>query len=467
MKAYPSYKDSGVPWLELVPEHWEIRRTKYILKETDRRSNDGAEQLLSVSQYTGVTPRKTKDDSDIVDSRARTLVGYKIVQGDDLVVNIMLAWNGSLGVSPYSGIVSPAYCIYRFSPEVLPKYYHYLYKTDLYKTTFKAYSTGIIESRLRLYSDKLGRIESLLPSFPEQQQIARYLDWQTAKINQFTQAKMKLIALLKEQKQNIINEAVTKGINPDVEMKDSGAEWLGKIPTHWEVRKLKTITKILRGKFSFRPRNDPSLYDGDYPFIQTGDVARAGKYITTYKQTLNEKGYLISKEFPKGTLTMTIAANIGEVAILDYVACFPDSIVGFVPKETAVDFLYYLFLAMKLELISNAPVNTQGNLNIERVGKISCSLPPIEEQQAIVVHIEKETTLIDKTIARTEREIELIQEYRIRLVSDVVTGKMDVRSIEIPDFEPASADLEVPDDEDSDLSAEQAGDELITEGITA
>lgn len=263
---------------------------------------------------------------------------------------------------------------------------------------------------------------------------------------------------MKEQKQNIINVAVTKGINPDVRMKDSGIEWIGMIPEHWEVRRIKTIAKILRGKFSFRPRNDPSLYDGDYPFIQTGDIARADKYITSYKQTLNEKGYQISKEFPKGTLTMTIAANIGDVAILDYKACFPDSIVGFVPKETTVDFLYYLFLTMKKELLRAAPVNTQGNLNIERVGNMWGTLPPCNEQKDIVILVEKETALIDKTISRAGKEIELIQEYRTRLVSDVVTGKVDVRAIKIPDFERVDANLEVLDDEEPE-------EDLISEAI--
>lgn len=450
MQPYPAYKNSGVTWLGEVPAHWMVRRTKYLLKEIDQRSLSGIEPLLSVSQYTGVTPRKKKDNSDIVDSRSDSLIGYKLVQANDLVINIMLSWNGSLGVSNFDGIVSPAYCIYRFGQETFPKFYHYLYKTNQYKATFKAYSTGVVDSRLRLYSDKLGRIESILPSLLEQQQIARYLDWQTAKINKFIKAKKKLIALLKEQKQNIINEAVTKGINPNVKMKDSGVEWLGEIPEHWEVRKIKSISKILRGKFSFRPRNDPSLYEGKFPFLQTGDVARAGKYITSYKQTLNEKGFQISKEFPKGTLTMTIAANIGDVAILNFDACFPDSIIGFVPQEISVDFLYYLFLAMKKELLKEAPVNTQGNLNIDRVGNMKGTLPSIDEQEAIVGFIEKETALIERTIARTEREIELIQEYRTRLVSDVVTGKVDVRNVVIPDFEPVEADADTTDEDETE-----------------
>lgn len=337
-----------------------------------------------------------------------------------------------------------------------PKFYAYLFQSMNWKLQVQTVVNGV-----KVYSINRGILRGtsiLIPPLLDQQSIVNFLDWQTSKINKFIKAKRKLIALLKEQKQNIINEAVTKGINPDAKMKDSGVAWLGEIPAHWETRRIKTITKILRGKFSFRPRNDPSLYDGIHPFIQTGDIARTGKYVTAYKQTLNEKGFLVSKEFPKGTLTMTIAANIGEVAILNYKACFPDSVIGFVPKSTIVDFLYYLFLAMKSELINAAPINTQGNLNVERVGNMMGILPPIEEQKSIVEYIEKETALIDKTIDRTEREIELIQEYRTRLVSDVVTGQIDVRSVEIPDFDSVEMEQDVEGDEGTE-------DELITESI--
>ncbi|MEA5612932.1 type I restriction-modification system subunit M N-terminal domain-containing protein [Nodularia spumigena] len=156
------------------------------------------------------------------------------------------------------------------------------------------------------------------------------------------------IEKLDEKRTALISHAVTKGLDPRVPMKDSGIEWLGKIPNHWEVIKVKHLTKILRGKFTHRPRNDPRFYDGQYPFIQTGDVANANKFIMEYTQTLNENGYAVSKEFPSGTLVMTIAANIGDMAILNFNACFPDSIVGFLPsKMTDIFFLYHLFSSMK------------------------------------------------------------------------------------------------------------------------
>lgn len=155
LKPYPAYKESGVPWLEEVPKHWEVRRLKYILREQDVRSASGTEQLLRVSQYTGVTERKRTDGVDEPDTRAESLVGYKCVRPQELVINIMLAWNGSMGVSGYSGIVSPAYCVYRFNAFAHPRYFHYLLRSPTYKARIKAVSTGVVESRLRFKRESL------------------------------------------------------------------------------------------------------------------------------------------------------------------------------------------------------------------------------------------------------------------------------------------------------------------------
>lgn len=449
LKPYAEYRESGQEWLGNVPAHWDIRRTKLLLREVDSRSTTGKEQLLRVSQYTGVTHRKSADGSDAPDTRAASLVGYKRVAKNDLVINIMLAWNGSLGASRYDGIASPAYCVYRFRKDALPWYYHEMFRLPLYKGRIKTASTGVVESRLRLYSDDLGRIEALLPPPDEQAAIVRFLDHANRKIDGFIRAKRKLIGLLNEQKQAIIHRAVTRGLDPDAPLKPSGVSWLGDIPAHWDARRVKQTTRILRGKFSHRPRNDPSFYDGRYPFIQTGAVAKADKFITSYKQTLNEKGLSVSKLFPSGTLVMTIAANIGDVAILTFEACFPDSIVGFVPAgKLDRDYLYYVFLCMKDELLREAPVNTQGNLNIERIGTMWIPLPPLLEQEQITKHVETETIPFDTAISRTEREITLMQEYRTRLTADIVTGKLDVReaAAKLPDLstepaEPLSDDV--------------------------
>jgi type I restriction enzyme S subunit len=267
----------------------------------------------------------------------------------------------------------------------------------------------------------------------------RFLDWANGRLERAIRVKQKVIALLGEQKQAIIHRAVTCGLDPNARLKPSGVEWLGDVPERWEVRRVKQVSRILRGKFTHRPRNDPSLYDGPYPFIQTGDVARAEKSIREYTQTLNERGFAVSKMFPAGTLVMTIAANIGDVAVLDFEACFPDSVVGFVPRPGVErDYLYYVFRAMKPELLREAPVNTQGNLNIDRIGSRTIVLPHVSEQKAIVEQIEETTLELNTTINRARREISLLREYQTRLVADVVTGKLDVReaAAHLPDEMP-------------------------------
>ena len=269
-----------------------------------------------------------------------------------------------------------------------------------------------------------------LPPLSEQRAIAAFLDRETAQIDALVAKKERLIELLQEKRTALISRAVTKGLDPDVPLKDSGVEWLGEIPTHWEVKRVSQISEILRGKFTHRPRNDPALYDGPYPFVQTGDVTRARKEITSYRQTLNERGLGVSKMFPSGTLVMTIAANIGDVAVLDFAACFPDSVVGFVPRSGIErDFLFYVFLAMKPELLREAPVNTQGNLNIERIGSIGSPIPvPSEsEQRAIAAFLDRETAQIDSLIAKVQEAIDRLKELRTALISAAVTGKIDVR----------------------------------------
>lgn len=460
LKPYAEYRLAEGGWLGEIPSHWMVRRMKYVVREIDARSTSGKEQLLRVSQYTGVTQRRRVEGLDGADTRAESLVGYKRVEANDLVINIMLAWNGSMGISKHSGLASPAYCVYRFEQGLHPWYFHNLLRSPVYKARIKAASTGVVESRLRLYSDDLNRIKAMIPPLVEQMAIVRFLDWANGRLERTVRAKRKVIALLTEQKQAIIHRAVTRGLDTSVPLKHSGIPWLGDIPQRWEVRRVKQATRILRGKFTHRPRNDQSLYDGRYPFIQTGVVARASKFITTYSQTLNEKGLAVSKQFPSGTLVMTIAANIGEVAVLTFAACFPDSVVGFIPSRYLDrDYLYLIFQCMKPELLREAPVNTQGNLNVERIGAMGIPLPPLVEQMQIAKCVEAETTLLDSGIGRLQGEIGLLREYRTRLVADVVTGKLDVREAASRLTDEVAPDIaEDPADEpdDPELADEEA-----------
>ena len=210
--------------------------------------------------------------------------------------------------------------------------------------------------------------------------------------------------------------------------KDSGVEWLGEVPEHWVVKSYRYACLIYRGKFGHRPRNDPAFYDGKYPFIQTGDVARANKFVTTYKQTLNEKGKTVSQLFPAGTLVMAIAANIGDTAILGFEAYAPDSVVGFKPKsDIDLEFLRYSFMAALPALEQTSTQSTQANLNVDRIGAVRASFPPIKEQEEIVKYLDNLLQTYSQLEEKSLNTIRLLEERKAALISAAVTGKIDVR----------------------------------------
>ncbi|MCP4117000.1 MAG: hypothetical protein GY737_16670 [Desulfobacteraceae bacterium] len=206
------------------------------------------------------------------------------------------------------------------------------------------------------------------------------------------------------------------------EYKDSGVEWLGKIPAQWEVKRLKFVTSIFRGKFTHRPRNDDRLYGGEYPFFQTGDVAKAGKYLSKYKQTLNDKGLRVSTLIPKGTVVITIAANIGDVSILETNACFPDSVVGFKPKDNIYrDYLFYGLGSMKEQFVGSTIKNTQMNLNVDRIGSNFITCPSIKKQTAIAAFLDHKTAQIDQAVEIKKQKVAQLKEHKQILIQNAVT----------------------------------------------
>lgn len=202
-------KDSGIEWIRNIPEHWELKRMKDIYTERKEVSVTGKEDLLSVSEYYGVARRKDKISSDDeFESRADSLVGYKICKTNDLVMNIMLAWKTGLGVSDYDGIVSPAYAVYKGN-KIVSHYYHYLLRSRMYVTEFKRHSKGIIDSRLRLYNDRFNNITAIYPPLSEQHAIATYLDEKCLKIDTIVANLEKQISKYADLKRSLIDEVIT------------------------------------------------------------------------------------------------------------------------------------------------------------------------------------------------------------------------------------------------------------------
>jgi type I restriction enzyme S subunit len=435
-QKYPAYKDSGVEWLGEIPEHWDTIRIKHLFKEINERSFDGSEDLLSVSQYTGVTNKTERLEEGGMLTTASTLEGYKKVRKNDLVSNIMLAWNGSLGFSPFDGITSPAYSIYRLKSNDIYRYFHYLFRTELYKSEFKRNSSGVIESRLRLYTDDFFRIESILPPLEEQSAIAAFLDEKTAKIELAIAQKEKMIALLKERKQIIIQNAVTKGLDPNVKMKDSGVEWIGEVPEGWEVESLKNIL-IERNK-----KNSPiqsierlslSIDKGVTLYSEkTTNLDRFKDDFTQYK--LAYKNDLVFN---------SMNMIVGAVGISNYFGCVSPVYYTFYSLLDNPKITKYYEHFFKIRIVQSqlfclgkgimAIDRGDGKFNTVRL-KVSrndlhnmkVTFPSIFEIEKIVDYIELVNSKTDKTIKLQEQQIEKLKEYKSILIDSAVTGKIRV-----------------------------------------
>ena len=421
MQKYSSYKDSGVKWLGQIPEHWEVRKAKYIWQETDAVSDTGNEELLSVSQYDGVNPAKG-------DSRSESLKGYKMVSENNLVINIMLAWLGGLGVSKYNGIVSPAYCIYKNITDNNPKYLHYLYKTPLYLAEFARRSSGIVPSRWRMYTDDFGQVLTLLPPIAEQDAIVTYLDTATAKIDAAILQQQKMIDLLKERKQIIINSAVTRGLDKNVKMKDSGVEWIGKIPEHWEVVPMKRYVTIYTGK---TPSTTKEYYfeNGNINWYTPGDFTQLNLENSVRKVTKRAKDDDACLIFPPYSVYLIgIGGTIGKTSYSEQEASCNQQINALVPKKEFVHYKYltYFLGAFKVQIYQNANLSTLPIINQERTGALLILVPSLFEQEQIVAYIETQSKPIDSAIENCDRQIALLQERKQIIINDVVTGKVKV-----------------------------------------
>ena len=411
---YPAYKDSGVEWLGEIPEGWELRRFKYLFKEINERSTDGSETLLSVSQYTGVTKKSDKvEDGDLL-TTASTLEGYKKVYQNDLVSNIMLAWNGSLGFSPFDGITSPAYSIYRLNKGNSERFFHYLVRSQIYKSEFKRNSSGVIESRLRLYTDDFFAIWSILPSPSEQTAIANFLDDKTAKIDRAIAQKEQHIALLKERKQIIIQNAVTKGLDPKVNMKDSGVEWIGEIPEHWEVKNLRYAFKFLNHRRIPLSAVERESKQGDYPYYGASGII---DYVDDF--IFNEKTILIAED---GANLLSKSTPLAFVAEGKYWVNNHAHILQ--PKFEG--FLYWAELLSLIDYTIYISGAAQPKLSRENLGAVKVIVPPRDEIIQIVSLIKTLTHKFSEAISLQQTQIEKLKEYKATLIDSAVTGKIKV-----------------------------------------
>lgn len=434
-------KDSGIEWIGEIPEGWEVHRMKSCISQRDggawgdeATGETGDCICLRIADFDFEHFRFTDSNNLTIRHYASPIIKKLLLQKND----ILIEKSGGGEKTPvgrtvlfdkeYPALFANFMDRLRCSDFILPQYLQYVFVTfykNRYTQNYIKQTTGIQNLDL---SSMLADEFVPVPNLNEQKLIVCYLESKCSKIDNLLSKTRSSIEEYKKLKQAVITQTVTKGVRGEREMKDSGVEWIGEIPKEWVCEKIKYATSISRGLFNHRPRNDERYYNGKYPFIQTGDVANATKYIVSYSQTLNELGKSVSKEFPKGTLTMTIAANVGDVAILNFDAYFPDSVVGFVPnKNIRTLYLFYVFSAMKDEFIRTAIKSTQLNLNIDRVKETFIPVTlNVNEQCEIENYLESKCAEIDGLIAKKEQLVKELERYKKSLIYEVVTGKREV-----------------------------------------
>lgn len=434
-------KNSGVEWIGEIPDEWELKRGKELFFEiNDRCKNPENYPLLSVSEYYGVAPKSEKIDEGDFITHAETLDGYKICQKGDIVQNIMLAWKRATGMSNYEGLISPAYCIYRPYKGIDSKYYHYLFRTDVYADLFKQYSTGIIDSRLRLYPAKFLSLKYAYPPKETQQRIATYLDKKCSKIEETIQKQQQVIEKLKAYKQSLITEAVTgkvkivngKACGEYESYKDSGVEWIGRIPSGWEIKKLKYIADSFSKGSGIT--KEEIVINGDTPCVRYGELYTKYDYHFTECQTRTNLGIIETpKYFSHGDVLFTCTGELVEeigksIAYLGNEKCLAGG--DIIVLKHSQDPMFMGF-ALDSKYVQGQKSFGKTKLKVvhissEEIARLLIVLPSKEEQKEIADYLDKKYNAIDTAIEQKQNLIEKLTEYKKSLIYECVTGKKEV-----------------------------------------
>lgn len=423
-QKYAEYQDSGIEWLGEIPSHWDVKRLGSFFEERREKVSDVDYPALSVTKN-GIVPQ--------LDTAAKTDAGdnRKLVKVNDFVINSRSDRKGSSGISPYTGSVS-LISIVMEPHRIYPAYAHHLLRSYPFQEEFYRYGKGIVADLWSTNSSEMKNI--LLPDIPiiEQQKIASFLDHETSKIDSLIAKQEKLIELLKEKRQAVISHAVTKGLNPDVAMKDSGVEWLGQVPEHWQKKILKYIVSQQGG--GTPDKSNLSFWDGDIPWVSPKDMKV--DYISTSQDKITVKAIEQSstKLVPIGSVLMVVRGMIlihsVPVALTQEAVTINQDMKALIPNND-LDSEYFLYLLKGLKDYLLDYVETSGHgtkcLRSDDFMNMPLFLPNVEEQKNIVQYIKNKSEVFDSLINKAESAIQLMQERRTALISSAVTGKIDVR----------------------------------------
>jgi len=411
---YKLYKESGVDWLREVPSGWNIKRVKHLFAIKKRISGDEGYEVLSITQQ-GI---KVKDIESGDGQLSMDYSKYQFVEIGDFAMNHMDLLTGYVDISSIFGVTSPDYRVFcvRDKEVCFDRYYLYLFQMGYRNKIFYAFGQGSSQlGRWRFPTEQFNSFEFPNPSIQEQKKIAAFLDRETAKIDALIAEQQRLIALLKEKRQTIISQAVTKGLHPNAPRKDSGIEWLGEVPEHWDIRAVWLLFELGRGRV-----------------ISHGEIMdNAGEYPVYSSQTENDgiMGRLDTYDFEGDYLTWTTdGAKAGTVfRRRGKFSC--TNVCGTLKAKNDKVVLDYCVHALSISTASFVRQDINPKLMNNVMAKIRIPIPSPSEQHAIAAFLDRETAKIDILTAEAQRAITLLQERRTALIAAAVTGEIDVRNL--------------------------------------
>ncbi len=428
MQRYDTYKDSGVKWLGEIPSHWEVNKAKYYLysKKTIVGKDSANHERLALT-LNGVIKRQDGDDIGLNPEKLDT---YQIVESGNLIFKLIDLENfktSRVGLTPYNGIVSPAYIRLINKGNVNMRFLEYYYLNMWHRKVFN--DLGAPGVRSNLSANDLLNLCIVLPNVNEQDAIVSYLDTATAKIDAAIAQQQKMIDLLNERKQIIINRAVTNGLNPNAKMKDNGMEWIGEVPEGWEVRRLKFL---LKANLMYGANESAESEDESYPrYIRITDIDEDGNLRPDTFRSLpptKAEPYILNKG---DLLFARSGATAGKTYLFneDIKACFAGYLIKASLKETLLpEYLNYytksgIYDNWKKSIFIQATIP---NIGAEKYANLQITLPSIKEQKDIVKHLDVETGKINQVVRNCKNQISLLQERKQIIINEVVTGKIKV-----------------------------------------
>ena len=423
---YDKYKDSGIAWIGEIPEHWELRKGKNLFKLRNSKGNNNA-ILLAATQKYGMIPQSQVEG--VVQVKQNTdLNTFKTVHKNDYVISLR-SFQGGFEMSEYEGVCSPAYQVFYSTKPCCNYFFKYMFKSYGFVSQINAFTLGIREGKNIQYED-FSLMKLPLPTIQEQQSIATYLDQKCSEIDELITLQEKMITKLQSYKQSVITEAVTKGLNKNVPLKDSGIEWIGEIPEHW----ICTVFKKFLSEPMQYGANEPAeeCNYNDPRYIRITDIKDDGTLRDdTFKSLPLEK----AKEYmlTKGDLLFARSgATVGKTFLYkeDYAACFA----GYLIKarcnknELLPNFIFYYTLSNAYQNWKNSIFiqSTIQNIGADKYSVMPIIAPPLSEQQSIANYLDQKCSEIDELISIKQQKIEKLKDYKKSLIFECVTGKRKV-----------------------------------------